>query len=153
MKRSILLPALLCGLALLPSCSPKSAEAPKNVPLYSIGQFYKNKRISGGTFSPDETRLLVTSDQSDILNLYELTIADGSQRQVTSSTVESFRAVDYVPGTTQLLYTADKGGNENNHLFLLGTDGKTTDLTPGESEKASFAGWSRDRKSLYYLSN
>ena len=33
------------------------------------------------------------------------------------------------------------------------TDSTVKDLTPGEKEKASFWGWSRDNKFLYYSSN
>ncbi len=152
MKPSIIVSALLL-LILMPSCAPKSGEAPKSIPLYSIDQFYKNKQVFGGAFSPDEMRLLVTSNESGIYNLYEISIVDGSQRQVTSSTVESFYAIDYVRGTTHVLYSADKGGNENDHIYLLAADGSTTDLTPGENEKANFAGWSKDRKTMYILSN
>ncbi len=136
------------------SCNQKTPEVQqKQVPQYTIEQFYKNKRISGGAFSPDETRLLVSSDESSIYNVYEITIADANKRQVTNSTVESFFAVDYVPGTRQILYTANKGGNEIDHLYLLNGDGKVKDLTPEPKEKASFAGWSLDKKAFYYLSN
>lgn len=139
-------------LALIPSCGPKKDEAPESIPRYSIGQFYRNTRITAAAFSPDETKLLATGDRTGIFNLYEITIADGSERPVTASAVESFFAVDYVRGGG-ILYSADKGGDENDHLYLLGADGKTTDLTPDPKEKASFAGWSKDRKTMYYLSN
>ena len=66
---------------------------------------------------------------------------------------ESFFAIDYLPGTNHILYSADKGGNEINHIYLMNEDGKISDLTPGENEKASFAGWSKDKKSMYYISN
>ena len=121
--------------------------------LYSIEQFYNNTRIGGGAFSEDETRLLVNSDESGIFNVYEINIADASKKQITFSEVESFFAVDYVPGTNQILYSADKGGNEINHIYLLQDDGTSKDLTPAENEVAQFAGWSEDRKSMFYLSN
>ncbi|MEM9686364.1 MAG: alpha/beta fold hydrolase, partial [Bacteroidota bacterium] len=85
--------------------------------------------------------------------VYEITIENGTKKQVTFSENESFFAVDYVPGTTQILYSSDKGGNEINHIYLLQDDGTSKDLTPGENEKANFAGWSTDKKSMYYLSN
>ncbi len=46
----------------------------------------------------------------------------------------------------QILYSADKGGDELNHIFLINKDGEITDLTPGENEKANFSGWSKDKK-------
>ena len=120
---------------------------------YSIKQFYQNNRIGGGTFSNDETKLLVSSDESGIFNVYEIDIASGEKTQKTFSEKESFFAIDYLPGTNQILYSADKGGNELNHIFIMNEDGVTTDLTSGENEKASFSGWSKDKKSLYYVSS
>ena len=132
------------------SCGP---DRRTDVPTYTIDQFYANERIGGGVFSPDESRLLVSSNRTGIFNLYEISIRDSAKRQLTSSTVESFFAVDYVPGTADLLYTADKGGNENNHLFLLAANGISRDLTPGKDEKVSFLRWSADKKSFFYDSN
>ena len=120
---------------------------------YSIEQFYQNNRIGGGAFSNDETKLLVSSDESGIFNVYEIDISSGKKTQKTFSEKESFFAIDYLPGVNQILYSADKGGDELNHIYLMNEDGTTTDLTPGENEKASFAGWSEDKKSMYFISN
>ena len=145
--------AACCAIALiLPACGKKESVR-REVPQYTIEQFYKNKQIFGGAFSPDESRLLVSSNESGIYNVYEITIADSTQRQVTASTIESFFAIDYVPATGDILYSADKGGNEIDHIYLLAKDGSTRDLTPEPREKASFLGWSRDKKNCYYLSN
>ncbi|MBL0009368.1 MAG: DPP IV N-terminal domain-containing protein [Saprospiraceae bacterium] len=57
------------------------------------------------------------------------------------------------PGSNALIYSADKGGNEIDHLYLLEERGKTTDLTPGENNKVSFFKWSEDKKSMFYISN
>jgi dipeptidyl aminopeptidase/acylaminoacyl peptidase len=128
-------------------------ELPVAVPTYSIEQFYGNTRVGGGFFSPDESKLLVSSDESGIFNVYEIDISSGDKKQFTSSREESFFAVDYVPSTGEVLYSADKGGDENNHIFLLGENGEVTDLTPGEKEKAQFAGWNKEKTHLYYVSN
>ncbi len=120
---------------------------------YSIEQFYQNNRIGGGSFSDDETKLLVRSDESGIFNVYEIDIVSGVKTQKTFSEKESYFAIDYLPGTNQILYSADKGGDELNHIYLMNEDGATTDLTSGENEKARFAGWSKDKKSMYFTSN
>jgi len=130
-----------------------SCNGKKEIPQYSVEQFYKNISLSGGSFSPDETKLLVSSNETGIYNLFEINIADGTKRQITNSETESFFAVDYVPGTGQIVYSADKGGNENGHLYLLNEDGSATDLTPGDAVKASFNGWSKDKKTMYFQSN
>ena len=66
---------------------------------YSIDQFYKNNRIGGGAFSDDETKLLVSSDESGIFNVYEIDIVSGEKTQKTFSEKESFFAIDYLPET------------------------------------------------------
>lgn len=154
MKHAIFAVFVITSIVLLASCSKQASETARtDVPKYTIEQFYKNKQISGGQFSPDETRLLVSGNESGIYNLYEITIADAAQRQITNSTVESFFGIDYVPGTDKILYTADKGGNEINHIYLLEKDGSSKDLTPAPDEKANFAGWSLDKKTFFYFSN
>ncbi|MFZ0283104.1 MAG: prolyl oligopeptidase family serine peptidase [Bacteroidales bacterium] len=119
---------------------------------YSAEQFYKNQNITGGSLSTDESKVLISSNESGIFNLYVIFVTDGSKHQVTNSTLESYFADGYVPGTSKMVYEADKGGNEINHLYLLNEDGNTKELTPGIKEKAFFGGWSKDKKSMYYLS-
>ncbi|MFY0653782.1 MAG: S9 family peptidase [Cyclobacteriaceae bacterium] len=126
--------------------------APRVIQQYTIDDFLKTTSIGNGSFSEDESKLLIHSDESGIFNLYEIDIATGSQTQITYSEKESYFAIDYVPGTNQMLYSADKGGNEISHIYLL-QDTVSTDLTPGENEKAMFGGWSKDKKYMYYLSN
>ena len=138
-------------LALAVACN--QTEPTKAPEKYTIEQFYKNTRIGGGIFSNDESKLLVSSDESGIFNVYEINIADGSKKQITFSENESYFAVDYVPGTGEILYSADKGGNEVDHIYLLKDDSSSVDLTPVENEKTNFGGWSKDKKFMYYTSN
>lgn len=131
----------------------KNEQPPRDVKQYTIDQFYKSTQVNGGAVSSDDSKLLVNSNESGIYNAYEIDIASGQKKALTNSTKESIFANDYVPGTTHFIYSADKGGDENDHLFLQKTDGTVKDLTPGEKEKANFWGWSRDNKFLYYTSN
>lgn len=135
-------------------CFPVLAQQDTtSVKEYSIEQFYENTRVGGGVFSEDEKRLLMSSDESGIFNVYEINIKDGTKKQITHSKDDSFFAQDYVPQTGEILYSADKGGNEIDHIYLLQDDGNSKDLTPGEKEKTGFAGWSDDGKWMYYISN
>jgi len=109
--------------------------------------------VNVSAFSPDESKLLISSNETGVYNVFEINIADGSKRQITNSTTESCFAVEYVYGTSQVLYSADKGGNENSHLYLLNEDGTSTDLTPGDAVKASYSGWSDDKLTMYFTSN
>ncbi|MBT8220223.1 MAG: alpha/beta fold hydrolase [Bacteroidia bacterium] len=141
---------LLLILVFIFSCATQEEIIP--VTEYTIEQFYSNTNVAGGAYSNDETKLLVSSNETGIYNVYEINIADGNKKQLTNSDNESFFAIDYVPGTSDILYSADKGGNEINHIYLQTEKGETTDLTPTEAEKAQFAGWSEDKKHMYYLS-
>ncbi|MBP6448286.1 MAG: S9 family peptidase [Saprospiraceae bacterium] len=150
--RSLLL--LLTFVTLFLSCkNTNENNTPKTVKQYTIEQFYKNIRINGGFWSSDESKLLVSSDETGIFNLYQINIADGIKKQITKSDKESFFAAGYVPGTEQMLYLADKGGDEQDHIYLLNTDGTTKDLTPDPKEKADLLNWSQDKKTMYYISN
>ena len=120
---------------------------------YSIEQFYQNLNIYGGSFSSDESRLLVTSNETGIYNVFALPVDGSEPRQLTSSEKESYFALSYFPTDNRILFQADQGGNENDHLYLLNTDGKIIDLTPTENAKSSFFGWSRDQKNCFYISN
>lgn len=136
--------------ALIISCTNKKTETP----YYTIDQFFKNVDVLGNfTFSDDESRLLVNTNETGIYNLFELNIADGSKRIITNSTTESCFVLDYVHGTKEVLYSADKGGNEISHIFLIDEKGSVTDLTPGDNVKTSFDGWSKDKRIMYYASN
>ncbi|MBH53119.1 MAG: S9 family peptidase [Opitutaceae bacterium] len=143
------------GILIFASCAkkPGSEIIPADVPRYSIEQFYENLSLTGGAFSPNETKLLVSSNESGIYNLYEIDLADSSMEQLTFSNTEPLFAIDYVLSTGEILYSADHGGDENDHIFLRYKSGKWKDLTPGENVKAAFAGWSEDKQSFFYRSN
>ena len=129
-------------------------ESPNGgVAKYDIEEFFNNVAISGGYFSSSEEKLIYSSNQSGIYNIYEVNINDGEVGQLTSSEKESFFIRSYVPDSDSFIYSADKGGNEISHLYLQDRDGKILDLTPGENEKSSFYKWSKDNSTLYYLSN
>jgi len=140
----------LLSMVIIISCQAKKTE----IPQYTIDQFYKNVTVLGNyAFSDDETRLMINTNETGIYNLFELNIADSSKRAITNSTTESCFAIDYVHGTKQLLYSADKGGNELSHIFLMDEKANVIDLTPGDQVKASFDGWSKDKKVMYFVSN
>ena len=111
-----------------------------------------NNRSSGGYFSKDTKKLLYSSDKSGIFNVYEMDLNSNKETQITNSKLESYFAISYSPLTDEIIYGADSGGNENFHLFLI-RENQSIDLTPGEDTKASFFGWSKDEKEMYFLSN
>ncbi len=151
MKPSLLL--LIFAIIVFSCKNRENKPTPKDVNLYTIEQFYENIRLTGGFWSADESKLLVSSDETGIYNVYQINIEDGTKQQITKSDKESFFAAGYVPGTEQILYLADKGGDEQDHIYLLQSDGTTKDLTPDPKEKADILRWGQDKKTLYVTSN
>ena len=135
------------------SLQAQKTTTARPVKQYTIEQFYKTVNTGGGNFNKSETKILIHDNSTGIFNIYELDLATKQKKSLTTSTKESFFLVDYVPGTNSFIYTADKGGNENDHLYLQTSDGKVKDLTPGEKEKASFINWNRSKTAFYYISN
>ena len=128
----------------------RSARAAKQ---YSIEQFMNTVRIGGSSFSANEKSILFHSNRTGIFNVHSVPVVGGGPTQLTKSTKESTYAVSYFPADARFLYTYDKGGNENNHLYLRELDGSERDLTPGDKVKANPLGWSHDRKSFFYSTN
>ena len=125
----------------------------KDFAKYDVEEFFNNVAISGGYFSSLSDKLIYSSNESGIYNIYEVNINNGEASQLTHSEKESFFIRSYVPNSDAFIYSADKGGNEISHLYLQKKDGGLLDLTPGENEKSSFYKWSKDNSILYYLSN
>ena len=124
----------------------------KEIAQYTIEQFMNNVSISGSSFSPDESKILFTTNESGIYNVYEINL-DGTNKKQLTNRDESTFIVSCFPNDERILITSDQGGNEIYHLYLREPDGTINDITPFENARASFAGWSRDFKSFYIQSN
>ncbi|MGH8236617.1 MAG: S9 family peptidase [Steroidobacteraceae bacterium] len=108
---------------------------------------------AGYAWSADDKQLLVSSDETGIYNVYALPAAGAGKQPLTSSTADSTFAVSWFPADGRMLFTADGGGNEINHLYVREADGKTRDLTPGDKSKAEFFGWSADKQHFFVTTN
>ena len=64
-------------------------------------------------------------------------VGGGEWTPVTKSTTDKTYAVSFFPTDDRMLVTRDQGGNELNHLYVIGEDGSESDLTPGKKLKAS----------------
>ncbi|MFO7827574.1 MAG: alpha/beta fold hydrolase [Bacteroidales bacterium] len=124
----------------------------KEIEQYSIEQFMNNVNVSGSTFSPDETKIFYSSNESGIYNVYETGIEGGTPTQLTNRDESTF-VVSCFPDDERLIITSDQGGNEIYHLYIREIDGTINDITPWKDARASFAGWSRDLQSFYIQSN
>ncbi len=139
----------IIALAFLAACTQSSREVTR----YTIEQFYDNLSVFGGSFSSDDSRLLVTSNKTGIYNLYALQVDGSGEEQLTDSKNESRFAISFFPEDDRFLFSSDQGGNEINHIYMQDPEGKVTDLTPWEGAVSEFGGWAHDLGSFYFMSN
>ena len=147
----------LAVLAVLACNGPAAAETGKPasppVPRYTIQQFLATTTYTGGSFSPDGSKLLVSSNQTGTYNAFAMPVDGGTPVQLTQSKVSAVLSLGYFPKDERFLYISDEGGNENTHLYVRSPDGSVRDLTPGDKLKANFEGWSRDGRSFFVSTN
>jgi len=120
---------------------------------YSIEDFIETVGVTGASFSADESLMLFSSNKTGIWNAYSMPVGGGEWTPVTRSTTDNRYAVAYFPDDNRVLVRGDQGGNELDHLYVIGTDGQQRDLTPGDKLKATFSGFSHDGKHFYVQSN
>ncbi len=136
---------------LLTACAPEPVV--REVPEYPIEAFMGTTNHFGASISSDKSKVLVSSNATGIYNAYAVPVAGGDPVALTNSTTDTIRAVGYFPADERFLYLQDAGGNELFHLYVSGTDGTVTDLTPGEGHRSLFFGWAWDDESFYVGSN
>ena len=145
---------LLC-ISLIWSCkeAPKEPSIAETLQTYTIAQMMDNESVFGGSFSPDNSKLMVSSNRTGINNVYEVNTATGEFMPVTESDSSSIYAISYFPNDGRMLFDMDDNGDEIYQIFLRDTTGVITNLTPDEGARANFYGWSKDEKSFYFGSN
>src|SRR5438309_12039294 len=124
----MLLAAVLSPLLLLAQTPSPRRDKPVPVKQYTIDQFMATTRVGGASFSPDEKSILFHSNKSGIFNVYAAPTAGGAAKALTDSKKESTYIVSTLPTDARFLYTYDKGGNENSHLYLKELNGAERDL-------------------------
>ncbi len=138
---------------LLFSCKEETKITQREIKEYSIEQFMDNEAVGGGSFSSDNSNLLISSNRSGIYNVYTIPAKGGEMTAITKSDSTSIFAESYFPNDNRMLLSADGNGDEINHLFVRELDGTIKDITPEKGAKSSFYGWSKDDKHLYFGSN
>lgn len=133
--------------------STESAEAPREIAQYSIEDFLGATDYTRASFSPDGSKILVSSDESGVYNAYAIPVDGSEPVQLTTSDDDSIFIESYFPEDERFLFSQDKGGDELDHLFVQELDGSVQDLTPGEGLKASFEGWTQDETHFIVATN
>ena len=140
-------------ITLLFSCKEETKRSQREIQQYTIEQFMDNEAVGGGSFSVDESNLLVSSNRSGIYNVYTIPTKGGEMTAITQSDSTSIRAQSYFPNDNRMLLSADGNGDEIDHLFVRKLDGTIKDITPDKGAKSGFYGWSEDDQYLYFGSN
>ncbi|WP_299110177.1 S9 family peptidase [uncultured Tenacibaculum sp.] len=130
-----------------------SDMAVKDLKQYTINQMMDNESVFGGSFSPDKSKLLVTSNRSGIYNMYTVSTKSGAFEPITKSDSSSVFATSYFPKDNRMLFRMDNNGNEIYHIYMRDLDGSIKELTPEKGARASFYGWAKDEKSFFFASN
>ena len=125
-------------------------NAAADIKQYTIEQFMNTTSIGGSSFSYDETKILITSNESGIYNAYEIPVTGDEPKALTNSEGSSIFAVSYFPEDDRFLYRMDDNGNEIWHLYAQDGYGNSTELTPDSAARAVFYGWAHDLKSFFY---
>ena len=128
------------------SCSNSHKE-------YTIQEFMDITSYGGSSFSYDEKKILIRSNQSGVFNAYEVNLETQNLKQLTFSDSNSISPITYFPNDKRFLFRSDQGGNEIWHIYVNNVDGKAIDLTPGKKSRSMFLSWANDKKSFFYTSN
>lgn len=140
-----------------PAAPAEPAAETVSFQTYGAKEFYETVsfRVAsspGFCFSPDSENILISSDETGIVNAYALGL-DGTKSALTTSAENSVFASSYFPADDRVLVVGDGGGDELYHVFVREADGTLKDLTPGEKTRATFMGWSKDGSTFFVATN
>jgi len=150
---SIVVVSWPAGVAAQARPSRVAPEDGKPIPVYDARTFFETVTNAGGDISADERKILFTSDRSGVFNVYSLPVSGGEPTPLTKSTKSAMMGISWFPGDDRVLVTADREGNELNHVYVREEDGTLTDLTPGENLKAKFLGFREDDRAFFLQTN
>ncbi|MDJ0836937.1 MAG: S9 family peptidase [Acidobacteriota bacterium] len=147
----VLLLCVACGPSPAPAPNEPAPDAPP-FQTYTMAQFMKTTSVMGGSFNKGETKMLVTSNQSGIFNVYSIDLATGEKTPLTQSQETTFGS-GYFHHDDRFIYRADQGGNEEYHLYVGGGEGDPIDLTVDAGIRENFRGFAHDGNSFFVESN
>jgi dipeptidyl aminopeptidase/acylaminoacyl peptidase len=142
-----------CTVGVAVGCSPAPVETARKIRQYPIEDFLNITDYRGMSFSPDKTKILVSSDATGIYNADAFPVDEGQPRRLSSSATDSVFAEAYFPEDERFLFRSDRGGDELDHLFVQELDGSVRDLTPGEGLKADLLDFTHDGSAFIVITN
>ncbi|MDP6987377.1 MAG: S9 family peptidase [Phycisphaerales bacterium] len=107
---------------------------------------FGNPERSSVKISPDGTMLSFRAPVDGVMNAWVQPVGGGEASPLTTFTDRPISSLGWAWNGEQLLFTKDKGGNENYHVFSVDIDdGEIRDLTPVDGVRAGIDDTSRDR--------
>ncbi len=146
---------IFSALLLFVACKNNKNEEIKEiaeVKTYSIEQFMGNENAFANGFSPDKSKVLITSNRSGVFNMYSVPTEGGDFMPITQSDSASVYGISYFPNDDRILFRMDGNGDEIFKIFVKDSS-VIQRLTPEQNVRALFQGWAKDGKSFYYNSN
>src|SRR3546814_15767335 len=123
---------LLLGTAL--ACLAGPALAAESAPTrYTIEQLMASDSIGGLSWSPDDTKLIFTSNRTGIANIYEMPSSGGPATALTHSTKENVSAIGYFTHDDRILISTDQGGKHLATHYVREPHGTPPGLTPAHT--------------------
>lgn len=140
-------------LALFLTSMPFASAQATDRTSYTIEQLMNADSIAGLSWSPDDSKIIFTSNRTGIANIYEMPSGGGTPTPLTNSVKETVNSIGYFPNDERILFSSDQGGNELAHIYVRERDGTTRDVTPGVKHVARFVEWAQDGKSFFVQTN
>ncbi len=112
-------------------------------PLIARTLLFGNPERSAPQISPDGARLAFLAPRDGVMNLWvrPLSGGGGDAVPVTHEKVRPIPGFHWAENSRHLVYSQDKGGDENYHLYSVDIEtGQEADLTPFENVQASLIG-------------
>lgn len=119
---------------------------------YTIQDFLEIKSAAPSSFSPDASKVLISSNLTGTAQLYRVSREGGPLMQITD--FEEPVSGTYLPTSDEILLQMDEGGNERAQIYLLSDDGTNLRKVVFEPDYLNFVGGvSRDGSAIVYSSN
>ena len=148
-----------CGAHAPPAPTSAAADAGKGVGRAPVApvpleQYFATRRFGPPKLSTGDRWVAYSSDEGGRPDVWVQPTGGGPARQITH--VRGFLgSYDFSPTRDQLVYAADVGGDEFDHLWLTDSAGSThQDLTADlpAGRRADFVDWALDGNTFLYLS-
>ena len=133
-------------------CTSQSVQ-PKDHRKYTIEDFLKTDSHGGGSFSPQEDKILVISNKNGYFQPYIVDIAEGTLERKVEGFSKPLNYAAFFPYDERILFISDDQGNEIYHIYCADLDGSIKKLTQGEKGRYIFGGWNDAKDGFFYFSN